>query len=123
MLKTTLAALFMVAAAPSALALTQAEIRECNAMAAAFKQQRQEVEMAKAARDAAAMVAEQAGAAWEEAETHRLVSAGHAETADEAEAAFETAKTAHARAEARLADLAGAYQANAAVYNAKCVRE
>ncbi len=109
--------------APDALALTESEARRCQTLAAGFEKKRQDIEIAQAERDAAVVTAEDAGEAWENAEAERLFGEPQAAAADAAKAAYDDAKAAHQIAEARLFDLANAFQRDAAFFNQTCVAD
>ncbi|MEL6661547.1 MAG: hypothetical protein AAFR33_00995 [Pseudomonadota bacterium] len=112
-----------LAAAGPAAALTGDEVRQCNAMAATFEAKEAEINRLKAAQAALAAEAEILGEEWELLEEQRRFSARHAASADEAKAAFETARDAANRAGMDLNSKVQMFQADAAAFNAKCAAD
>lgn len=113
----------LLALALPAGALTRDEIRQCEVMAATFEARTAKIEEARAARDLLAEQVEAAGAAWEDVEVHRNISARHAASADRAKADWEAAKAELARAEMALQADVRQLNGDMAQYNAKCAAE
>ncbi len=123
MVRSLALALFIAfAPAAAAQATEQADLAACQAMEAAFAPRKAEIDALQATRDAAAAAAETHGAAWEEFEVHRNVSARHAEAANREKAAYDEARKALARAEMALQASLRQYNADAAVFNARCTK-
>ncbi len=104
-------------------ALTDSEVRACNAMAASFGQRKVEFEALSSRRDALVISVEEAGDTWEAAEALRNFSADHAAHAD-------GAKTAYDDLVAEFDSVEVAYRATGtqlnddfSAYNAKCASE
>ncbi len=110
-------------AAPQASALSQKDVRACNALAAKAKSLRGDVEALKSERDALADEAERAGERWEEAETHRNASARHGATADRAKAEWQAAKQATFDAETKLQARVAALNETGAKFNSRCAEK
>ncbi|MEQ9506399.1 MAG: hypothetical protein RLO80_09000 [Hyphomonas sp.] len=92
----------------------------CKAMKAALAPREAEISDLKAKRDASAELTETAGEAWDEVEVHRLMSSGHAAQADSGKAAYEEARRQLARDEMALQATLKQYNADVAVFNARC---
>ena len=123
MTRTLICAASLFALSLPAAALTQAEVRQCQAMAATFEAKTGAVEAAKAKRDALAEAAEIAGEAWEDTEIHRNISARHAASADAAKKAWDTAKAEFARSEMALQALVRQLNSDMAQFNTKCATD
>ncbi|MEL6861223.1 MAG: hypothetical protein AAGL11_05235 [Pseudomonadota bacterium] len=111
-----LAALFVIAA-PTASALS------CAEQAAALQDRQMEAQEIADARLALVDEVEAAGDAWEDVEIHRLASAGHAATADEAKAVYEGLKADLFEKESSLQTLVLALNDEVADYNQRCVKD
>jgi len=109
----------MVLAGP-ALANGKADVASCKAMQATLAPREAEISELTEQREAAALRAEEAGIAWEDAEIHRLVSVAHAATADRELAAYDAAKKKFARDELALRSAVLQFNTDVAVYNARC---
>lgn len=99
------------------------DVAACKAMQAALVPREAEVADLTARRDAAAEQTEATGEAWEDAEIHRLVSAGHAAGADTTKAAYEEARHQLAREEMALQATLKQYNTDVAVYNSRCAKK
>ena len=66
---------------------------------------------------------EAAGDAWEDVEVHRLASAGHAETADQAKAVYEGLKAELLQKELSLQSMVIALNEDVATYNEACAKD
>jgi hypothetical protein len=111
--------LAMVLAGP-ALANGAVDVAACRAMKATLAPRQAEISELTEQREASALLAEEAGIAWEDAEIHRLVSAAHAATADRELAAYDAAKKKFARDELALQSAVKQFNADVAVYNTRC---
>lgn len=110
-------------AVPTASALTPADLQRCQAMAATLTPKQAEIERVKAKRDEYAENVETLGEAWQEAEVHRLVSAGHAAKADEALMAYEEVERGLSKLERGLQGLVVQYNKDIYAYNKSCATE
>lgn len=110
-----LAAMFVIAV-PSASALS------CSQQAAQLQKQQTATQELAETRLTLVDEVEAAGDAWEDVEIHRLASAGHADTADQAKAEYETLKANLLEKEASLQSQVMSLNQDVAAYNAKCVR-
>ena len=108
------------AVAATANANGASDVKACKAMAATLAPKQADITKMTASRDEAAAQVEATGEAWEDAETHRLVSPGHAATADTAKAAYESAKQAFARQEMALQASVSQYNDDIAAFNGRC---
>lgn len=106
----------LVFAVPSASALS------CAEQAASLQDQQAEAQEIAAAREELLEAVEAAGDAWEDVEIHRLVSAGHATTADEAKATYESLKADLIQKEISLQDLVVTLNQDVAAYNETCAK-
>ncbi|MEL6258162.1 MAG: hypothetical protein AAFQ67_03785 [Pseudomonadota bacterium] len=79
--------------------------------------------MADAARKAAARRAEALGETWENAEALRDFSPRHASAADKALSEYEAAKTDFEQKNAKHADMAQAFNADAIAFSEKCAKD
>lgn len=124
MLKRFSASLFLIAllAAP-AHALTQAQVEQCNAMAATFPAKQASIAEQTAARDALAERTELAGETWEAAEELRAFSAEHAATADEARQTWESLKADTMAVERALMADVRMLNNDVAQFNKRCAPE
>jgi len=109
--------------APAALALTSAEIKQCNAMGKSLKARQAEAAKKAEARELLHEKTEAAGDAWDDVEIHRLASAGHAKTADEAKAKYETLKADLLKQNMAVQSLVNQINEDVAAYNALCVKD
>lgn len=117
-------ALFIVGAhAAVAEANGTSDYKACKAIAATLGPKQTDITRQTAERDSAAETAEMTGEAWEDAETLRLASAGHAATADEARLAYDEAKKLLARREMALQASVSQYNDDVAVYNNRCAKK
>ncbi len=98
------------ATAPSASALTAAQVKQCNAMNASIQARHGELQDFASTREELAANVEIAGEEWENAESVRNYGADKAALADEKKTAYDTLK-----AEFMRKDMA--YQANVAQLN------
>ena len=98
------------------------DLKACKAMAATLAPKQADIADMTAERDAAAEATETTGEAWEDAEIHRRISAGHAATADEAKAAYGEARQLLARREMALQASVAQFNDDVAVYNARCAK-
>lgn len=120
-MQSVLAGLMLAAlVAPVAAASETRDVKACQAMQATLVPRQTEIADISAVRDASAERAETSGAAWEDAEIHRLVSKTHADAADREKAAYETARAQLARDELALQDAIGKFNADVAMFNTRC---
>ena len=112
----TLAATLLILA-PSASALT------CAEQAADIQNRQVKAQAVAEARLELVDEVEAAGDAWEDVEIHRLASAGHAATADEAKAVYETLKADLFEKESSLQTLVVSLNEDVAAYNQRCVTD
>lgn len=121
MIRTILAAL-IVTAAPlaSAQALSAKDMKRCQAMAATFAPKQAEIKKLTEKRDGLAEIVEAKGEVWDDAETLRLASAGHADTADAAKAEYTDAKTELQNTEIALQSLVKQFNLDVADFNQTC---
>ncbi|MEO0467073.1 MAG: hypothetical protein AAF216_11075 [Pseudomonadota bacterium] len=106
-----------------AVALTGAQLEQCQAMSATFETKQTEVLELQALQAELAATAEAAGEAWEDKEEFRLFSPAQAEEADAAKVVFETAKSEAMRAAMDLRSKAQMLNADIAQYNARCAAD
>ncbi|PKP83357.1 MAG: hypothetical protein CVT79_00690 [Alphaproteobacteria bacterium HGW-Alphaproteobacteria-18] len=99
------------------------DMKACKAMAATLAPKQADITEMTTTRDAAAATLETTGDAWEDAETHRLVSASHAATADTAKAAYDDARQVLARRELALQASVRQYNDDVAAFNSRCARK
>jgi len=109
-----------LALAGPALANGTVDAAACKAMQATLAPRQAEISELTEQREASALRAEEAGIAWEDAEIHRLVSAGHAATADRERAAYDAAKKQVARDELALQSAVKQFNTDVSVYNTRC---
>lgn len=109
--------------APSALAMSQDDVRRCNAMAASFKAKKAEYDAAQKVRDARATAAEAWGEDWENAEALRSFGEDHASKADAAKAAYDAAKSEFSKAEMAAQSIGRMLNDDIAAYNASCAAD
>lgn len=107
---------FLILAAPVAQAQT------CAQQAAQLQEQQTAAQDLAEARLVLVEDVEAAGDAWEDVEIHRLVSAEHAATADDAKLVYETLKADLLDKEIALQALVVSLNDEVAAYNSKCVR-
>ena len=117
---TFFAALLTLSIASPALANGKPDIQACKAMQATIAPREAEIADLTGKRDASALLAEDAGVRWEDAEIHRLVSAAHAATADREQAAYDVAKQQFARDELALQSAVKQFNTDVAIFNARC---
>ncbi|MEC7290395.1 MAG: hypothetical protein VXW22_09940 [Pseudomonadota bacterium] len=111
-----LAAIFVLTT-PAASALS------CSQQAAQLQAQQTEAQKLADARASLLEDVETAGDAWEDVEIHRLASAAHAATADEAKLVYETLKADLIEKETSLQSLVVSLNEQVADYNKACVKE
>ncbi len=119
----SLIALSLLIAAPTASALTEDEVKECNSLAQSFGPNQKKIEAKVAERDVFAEETEAAGEAWENAENVRSLSADAAAEADELRATWERMKNEFDVIESELFELSRKHEANAARFNNVCVKD
>ncbi|MFN7055978.1 hypothetical protein [Hyphomonas sp.] len=95
----------------------------CRTMSATLAPRQAEIRALTSDRDAAATAAEDLGDVWEEAETHRLVSAARAREADAARTAYDEARQLLARRELALQSAVRQYNTDIEAFNARCTRQ
>jgi len=120
---TIIAALLTLSIASPALANGKPDIQACKAMQATIAPREAEIAELTAKREASALLAEEAGVRWEDAEIHRLVSAAHAATADHERAAYDTAKKQFARDELALRSAVKQFNTDVSIFNVRCVSQ
>lgn len=118
----SIAAFVLTVPAAAAHANNARDVLACEAMAATIAPRESEIAALTAERDEAAASVERSGYAWEDAEVHRLASAGHAATADAAKAAYDEARKLLARHEMALQATVREFNDDAAVFNSRCAR-
>ncbi|MEM1035614.1 MAG: hypothetical protein AAGI14_02510 [Pseudomonadota bacterium] len=123
-LSSSLAALATLALAiPSASALTNAEVKQCNALGKSLKARQADAKTKAETREGLLEKVEVAGDAWEEAEGLRNFSDDYATKADLTKAEYETLKGELLREERSLQALVSRLNEDVAVYNGKCVKK
>lgn len=122
-MKTYLIALFVAgfSVAGSAQAMTAKDLAQCQALGKTLPAKQVEIKAASEKRDSLAEQVETLGLAWDDVEVHRMVSAAHAEQADEAKATYTKAKTDLLEIETALQADLDAFNTDVAAYNARCV--
>jgi hypothetical protein len=122
MIKSIVASVMLVLAAQTAVAdaMTAADVKRCNAMAATMAPKKAEIETLQAKRDEMAMGVEQLGEVWEDAEIHRLASPALAANADETKVAYQEARQKLMATEYALQALARQFNQDIASYNQSC---
>jgi hypothetical protein len=120
---TIIAALLTLSIASPALANGKPDIQACKAMQATIAPREAEIAELTAKREVSALQAEDAGARWEDAEIHRLVSAEHAATADREQAAYAAAKQQFARDELALQSAVKQFNTDVSIFNVRCVSQ
>lgn len=118
-----LSVVLMTGFASAASANGATDVKACKAMAATLTPKQSDIAEMTQTRDAAASTVETTGEIWEEAETHRLMSAGHAAEADKAKAAYESAKQTLARREMSLQASVSQYNDDILAYNSRCAKK
>ncbi|MEM9055596.1 MAG: hypothetical protein AAGB16_09750 [Pseudomonadota bacterium] len=118
-----LAASIFGLSAPMATALTSAQIKQCNAMGKSLKARQAEAAKKAEARKVLHDKVEAAGDAWDDVEIHRLASAGHAKTADEAKAKYEALKADLIKQNMAVQSLVNQINEDVAAYNGLCVKD
>lgn len=116
-----LLALSFVLAVPAASALTQAQIRECQALSKSIGPTKAALEEQVSERDALAEDTEAAGEAWENAENVRTISSERAATADRLKAIYEDYKDRLNTFEADLFDDSQKLNKDLLRFNTLCV--
>lgn len=111
--------LFAASSVP-AMAMTEAQIRECQAMGASINVRAGEVKAMKAKRDHALELAEAAGDEWEAAEAVRLFSKAQATEADAKKASYDALKADFMKIDAALISKSGMVNQSIVKYNARC---
>ena len=101
-------------------ALTQAEIKQCNAMAASFSAKKAELTKAKKALEEKAAATELAGEEWEAAEQEKLFSSEAAQKASDTKAHWTTLKSEFAKDQMALQSKLQMLNTDVAAYNQKC---
>lgn len=99
------------------------DVKACKAMTETLAPKQADIAEMTATRDTAAAKVEAAGDAWEDAETHRLVSSSHAVTADQAKASYDEARQTLARQEMALQASVRQYNDDVAAFNSRCARK
>jgi hypothetical protein len=117
---TFIAALLALSLAGPALANGKPDLKACKAMQATIAPREAEIAELTAKRDASALLAEEAGVRWEDAEIHRLVSTAHAATADRERAVYDAAKQQLARDELALQSSVKQFNTDVSVFNSRC---
>jgi len=104
-------------------ALTQKEIKRCNAMAASFSAKKVEITSAKEKLDAKVEKTELAGERWEAAEEMKLISPGSAKEAETAKSEWETLKKEVLREQMALQSQVSMLNTDVASFNASCAKD
>jgi len=115
--------LFAASALLPAHALSQEEVKRCNAMAASFAAKKAEIVEAKAVLDKKAEMVETLGEQWEEAETHKLASPAHAKAAADAKAEWEGLKGEVLKAQFALQSKVQMLNSDVTAFNASCAQD
>ncbi len=118
-----LAALMAAGPLATAQANGSTNMQACKAMAATLAPKQAEIAELKDVRDAAADDVETTGDTWEDAETHRHASAGHAASAEAARTAYDEAKKLLARRELALQATLSQYNDDVAAFNSRCAKK
>ncbi len=113
--------LALASAAPAA-ANGKVDVAACKAMQGTLAPRQAEIAELTEKRAASVVQTEDLGVAWEDAETHRLVSPSFAKAADELKASFEQAKGQLARDELALQSAVSAFNADVDAYNTRCTK-
>ncbi|MEM1087586.1 MAG: hypothetical protein AAGH90_07645 [Pseudomonadota bacterium] len=113
----------LVLAIPSASALTNAEVRQCNALGKSLKARQADAKAKAEARETLLVQVEAAGDAWEEAEGLRNFSTDYALKADTTKAAYEELKTDLLLKERSLQSLVARLNEDVALFNSQCVTD
>lgn len=119
----SLIAFSLLVSAPMASALTQAQIRECQALAQSLGPDKATLEVKVAERDALAAKAEAAGEAWENAEAVRNFGAENAAAADALRLSFDEKKAAFESVESDLFERSSKFNKDTSRFNYLCVAE
>lgn len=114
--------LLALAFAGPAAANGKVDVAACKAMQATLAPRQAEIAELTGKRAASATRVEEAGAAWEDAEVHRLVSPSLAKAADELNASFERAKGQLARDDLALLSAVSAFNADVDAFNTRCAK-
>lgn len=117
------AGFLIMALADQAHAMGSGDLAACKAMRATFAPRQAEIAGLTEQREASALRVDDAGTGWEDAETHRLVSAAHAASADLELAAFEAARKQLAREELALQSAVTQFNADVSAYNIRCAAD
>lgn len=125
MIKSIAVSFMLVVAAQAAVAdaMTAADVKRCQAMAATMAPKKAEIESLQAKRDEMATDVERLGEAWEDVEIHRLVSAAHAAKADEAKVEYQSARKELLGTEQALQSLARQFNQDIVSYNQSCATD
>ncbi|MEM9668736.1 MAG: hypothetical protein AAF950_07400 [Pseudomonadota bacterium] len=113
----------LVTSALPASALTEGEIRQCNALAATFGPKKAEFDALTAARDELAAAAETAGEDWENAEALRDFGADKAAAADAKKATYDEALIAFEATQRTWQTAGQQLNADFATFNATCTAD
>lgn len=117
---TFLAAQLALSLTAPALANGKPDLKACKAMQETIAPREAEIAELTAKRVASALLAEDAGVLWEDAEIHRLVSTAYAATADRERAAYDAAKQQLARDELALQSTVKQFNTDVSVFNSRC---
>mgnify|MGYP001791259353 CR=1 FL=1 len=109
-------AAIVICISPSASALT------CAQQAADLQIQQVKAQKMTETNQALAEEVEAAGAAWEDVEIHRLASAGHAATADEAKLIYDGLRAEFTQTEILRQELLVAFNQAVSAYNEACTK-
>ena len=113
----------LVLSIPTASALTNPEVRQCNALGKSLKARQADAKAKAETRESLLVEVETAGDIWEEAEEERLFSQDHASKADTTKATYETLKADLLQEELLLQDLVSRINQDVARYNRICVKD
>ncbi|MEE2929913.1 MAG: hypothetical protein VX599_04300 [Pseudomonadota bacterium] len=105
------------------LAAPMATAQSCSQKATQLQERQVEAQALADARLELVDEVEAAGDAWEDVEVHRLASAGHAETADQAKAVYEGLKAELLQKELSLQSMVIALNEDVATYNEACAKD
>ncbi|MDJ0922549.1 MAG: hypothetical protein QNI84_15580 [Henriciella sp.] len=111
----------LVSASLPAVAMTEAEVRECKAMADSIRVRQGEVQTMLAQRDRALETVELAGEQWDDVEIHRNASTAHAVEADKRKAIYDAQKVEFMKLDAALQSKNRMVTQSVVQYNARCV--
>lgn len=111
----------LASASVPAAAMTEAQIRECQAMGASIKVRQGEVQTMSAQRERALEALEVVGQQWDDIEILRNASSAHATEADKRKADYDAQKIAFMKLDAALQSKNRMVTQSVVQYNKRCV--